>query len=354
MVASTIPKSLFYHGKKYIYLRKIEVDSSGIRNQNNKREMKAVALKGRNIRVEEWPDPVPAKGEALIKVTKAGICNTDLELVKGYMNFEGILGHEFVGRVVDAYEKEWIGNRVVGEINIPCGQCEICLGGDPKHCPSRKVLGLHLKDGVFAEYVTLPLENLHVLPSNVSDAEAVFVEPLAAAITIFDQICPGQNNDVLILGDGKLGLLAAQVMQTRSPNIFCVGHHPRKLALIEKRGILTSHDARKWDRKFDFVVEATGNPKGIEEALCFIKPKGKIVAKSTYYGLAKIDISTLVVNEIQLLGSRCGSFANALEFLKKESVELEKMVDADFPLENAQKAFERAKNPEVIKVLLTP
>ncbi|UCE40937.1 MAG: alcohol dehydrogenase catalytic domain-containing protein [Candidatus Aminicenantes bacterium] len=316
--------------------------------------MKAIALKGRNICVEERPDPVPTKNEALIRVTKAGICNTDLELVKGYMNFEGILGHEFVGRVVEACEKEWIGRRVVGEINIPCGQCEICFGGDPKHCPSRMVLGIQQKDGVFAEFVTLPLENLHALPSNVSEIEAVFVEPLAAAIAIIDQIYPDQNNDALILGDGKLGLLAAQVLQTRTPNIFCVGRHPRKLALIEKRGIQTALDAGKWDRKFDFIVDATGNPQGIAEALCFIKPKGKIVIKSTFEGLAKIDISALVVSEIQLLGSRCGSFAKALEFLKKETLELESMVDVDFPLGKALEAFERAKDPEVIKVLLTP
>jgi threonine dehydrogenase-like Zn-dependent dehydrogenase len=316
--------------------------------------MKAVTLKGKSIRVEDKPAPIPSKEEALIKVIKAGICNTDLELVKGYMDFEGILGHEFVGRVVESSEKEWVGKRVVGEINIPCGQCRVCLRGDPKHCPSRKVLGIQQKDGVFAEFVTLPLENLHVLPSNISDVEAVFIEPLAAAIAIFDHICPDRNYDVLILGDGKLGLLAAQVLQTRTPNVFCVGHHPRKLALMVKKGIYTAHDAHEWDRKFDFVIEATGNPKGIEEALCFIKPKGKIVSKSTFHGLANIDISALVVNEIQWVGSRCGSFAKALEFIKKESIELEEMVDTDFPLENAQKAFERARDPEVIKVLLTP
>jgi threonine dehydrogenase-like Zn-dependent dehydrogenase len=216
------------------------------------------------------------------------------------------------------------------------------------------VLGIHQKDGIFAEYVTLPQENLHVLPSNVSDVEAVFIEPLAASVAIFDQISPDQNHDVLVLGDGKLGLLAAQVLKTRSPNIFCVGHHPRKLALIENRGIQTAKDARKWDRRFDFVVEATGNPLGIEESLRFIKPKGKIVAKSTFKGLAEIDISALVVNEIQLLGSRCGSFTKALEFLKKETLELKSMVDADFSLEEAHRAFERAKKSEVIKVLLTP
>jgi 2-desacetyl-2-hydroxyethyl bacteriochlorophyllide A dehydrogenase len=316
--------------------------------------MKAVVLKGKSIRVEERPVPVPAKGEALIRVIKAGICNTDLELMRGYMDFEGILGHEFVGHVVEAPEKEWIGNRVVGEINMPCGRCETCRGGDPKHCPSRKVLGIHQKDGVFAEFVTLPVENLHVLPSMVSDIEAVFIEPLAATIAIFDHICPDHKNDVLILGDGKLGLLAAQVMQIRSASVYCVGHHPKKLALIEKKGIQTANDAGEWDRKFDFIIEATGNPKGIEEALSFIKPKGKIVAKSTFCEQVKIDISALVVNEIQLAGSRCGSFVKALEFLEEESLDLGGMVDGDFPLTDAQKAFEKAKKPEVIKVLLTP
>jgi threonine dehydrogenase-like Zn-dependent dehydrogenase len=325
-----------------------------MRNQNKKREMKAVLLKGRSIHIEERLVPVPKEGEALVKVIKAGICNTDLELVKGYMDFEGILGHEFVGRVVETSEKEWVGKRVVGEINIPCGSCEICNRGDPKHCPSRKVLGIHQKDGVFAEYVILPRENLHHLPSVVSDIEGVFVEPLAASIAVFDQIRLDHRNDVLVLGDGKLGLLIAQVMQTRSPNIFCVGRHPHKLALLQKRGIQTALNAREWDRKFDFVIEATGVPEGIEEALCFVRSKGKIIAKSTFYGGAKIDFSALVVNEIHLIGSRCGSFAKALEFLKKESIALEEMVDTDFPLEDAQRAFDRAKNPEVIKVLLTP
>lgn len=311
-------------------------------------------MKGRNIRVAERPVPVPAKGETLIKIIKTGICNTDLEIVKGYMDFEGILGHEFVGRVVESSEKEWEGKRVVGEINIPCGGCEICLKGDPKHCPSREVLGIHRKNGVFAEYATLPLDNLHALPATVSDLEAVFVEPLAAAIAIFDQVRVDRQSDVLVMGDGKLGLLVAQVMQTRSQNIFCVGHHSRKLALLQKIGIRTSRNIQEWDQKFDLVIEATGSPKGIEQALCFIKPKGKIIAKSTFHGAAEIAFSALVVNEIQLIGSRCGSFAEALGFLEKESLELEEMVDADFPLEDAQSAFERAKNPEVIKVLLTP
>jgi threonine dehydrogenase-like Zn-dependent dehydrogenase len=316
--------------------------------------MKAVTLKDGSIRVEERQVPLPLKGEALIKVVKAGICDTDLELVKGYMHFEGILGHEFVGRIIETTEKGWVGRRVVGEINIPCRKCTVCLKGDPKHCPSREVLGIHQKDGVFGEYVTLPLENLHVLPPDISNNEAVFIEPLAAAIAIFDHICPDKEMSVLVLGDGKLGLLASQVLQTRFSDIFCVGHHTRKLALLEKKGIQTAQNARKWGRKFDCVVEATGNPKGIEDALCFIKPEGKIVVKSTFFGLAEVDISALVVNEIQLLGSRCGSFGKALEFLKTHSIDSEKMVDGEFPLEYAREAFERAKNPEVIKVLLTP
>jgi len=325
-----------------------------MRQQNRKEAMKAVLLKGKSICVEEIPTPAPAVGEALLKVGKAGICNTDLELVKGYMEFEGILGHEFMGRVAQSPDKDWIGKRVVGEINIPCRSCATCSDIDPKHCPSRKVLGIHRKDGVFAEYVTLPLDNLHVLPSMVSDREAVFVEPLAAAIAIFDQIRLDRNDEVLVLGDGKLGLLVAQVMQTRTTKIFCAGHHPRKLALLQKRGIQATQDAQEWSKKFDLVIEATGASKGIEDALRFVKPKGKIVAKSTFHGMAKIDFSALVVNEIQLIGSRCGSFVKALEFLNNESIQLEEMVDADFPLTDAKKAFDRAEDPEVIKVLLTP
>ena len=325
-----------------------------MRKQNRKEAMKAVILKDKNISVEDVPIPMPEEGEALLKVIKAGICNTDLELMKGYMDFEGILGHEFMGRVVESPEKEWLGKRVVGEINIPCGCCEICSENDPKHCPSRKVLGIHQKDGVFAEFVAVPLDNLFTLPSMVSDREAIFVEPLAAAIAIFDQIQVDQKDEVLVLGDGKLGLLVAQVMQTRSANIFCVGHHPRKLSLLQNRGIQTTQSVQEWDRKFDLVVEATGSSEGIEEALCFVKPKGKIIAKSTFHGRAKIDVSTLVVNEIQLIGSRCGSFNKTLEFLKRESVELEEMVDADFPLADAERAFDRAEDPEVIKVLITP
>jgi threonine dehydrogenase-like Zn-dependent dehydrogenase len=270
------------------------------------------------------------------------------------MDFEGILGHEFVGLVVEAEEKKWRGKRVVGEINLPCGHCEICSILDSKHCPSRQVLGIDRKNGVFAEYVALSVDNLHAVPPDLSDIEAVFVEPLAASLAVCDTIQDDRTEEVLVLGDGKLGLLVAQVLRARMEHVFCAGHHPRKLALLQKMGIRTSRDAREWDRCFELVIEATGTSEGIGQALRFVQPKGKIIAKSTFHGMAELDLSALVVNEIQLIGSRCGSFGEALEFLKMESIELEGMVDGDFPLIDAERAFDRAKDPEAMKILLSP
>jgi threonine dehydrogenase-like Zn-dependent dehydrogenase len=308
----------------------------------------------RKISVEEIPLPSVEEGEALIKVIKAGICNTDLEMIKGYMDFEGTLGHEFVGCVVEAPVKDWIGKRVVGEINISCHTCEMCQAGYPKHCSSRRVLGIQGKDGVFAEFMTLTLSNIHCLPSEISDREAVFVEPLAAAFEILEQLQIRKEHEVLVLGDGKLGLLIAQVIRTQTQEVFCVGHHPRKLAILQRRGIQTCLKNCDRDQKFDIIVEATGNPKGISDALNWIKPRGKIVVKSTFYGQSGIDISRMVINEIQLIGSRCGPFKKALDFLQSELIDVRDMVDGDYPLEVAQEAFELAKRPESIKVLLTP
>ncbi len=316
--------------------------------------MKAVIKKREGLRVEQVPKPKQVEGEALVKVLKAGICNTDLELIDGYMDFEGVLGHEFVGIVVQSPDEAWTGKRVVGDINIPCRSCETCLTIDPKHCPSRKVLGIHQKDGAFAEYVTLPLVNLYVVPSAVSDEEAVFTEPLASALEILEQIVIDEKQEILVLGDGKLGLLIAFVLQKKSPHVICVGHHPRKLAFLKRRGIETFHDFDKLERKFDVVVEATGSPQGMRVAMNKAKPRGKIIAKSTFHGIFDINLSSLVVDEIQLIGSRCGPFDKTIEFLQIEDLELEEMVDADFPLEKALEAFEKAREPEVLKVLLTP
>jgi threonine dehydrogenase-like Zn-dependent dehydrogenase len=333
---------------------KIVVDRFWVRKQNRMITMKAVILKERKINVEEVPLPSVEEGEALIRVIKAGICNTDLEMIKGYMDFEGILGHEFVGCVVEAPVKDWIGKRVVGEINISCRRCEMCQAGYPKHCSSRRVLGIQGKDGVFAEFMTLPLSNLHSVPSKISDVGAVFAEPLAAALEISDQIQIRKEHEVLVLGDGKLGLLIAQVVLNQTPEVFCVGHHPRKLAILQRKGIRTCLKNCDRDQKFDIIVEATGNPKGISEALNRIRPRGKIVMKSTFYGESEIDISRMVIDEIQLIGSRCGPFKRALNFLKSKLIDVRDMVDGDFPLEEAQEAFELAKRPETIKVLLTP
>jgi threonine dehydrogenase-like Zn-dependent dehydrogenase len=368
-VASDIPDLFFLrslpiqNGREPVYLcyeksrqgfQKNMVDSSMKRQQNRKTAMNAVVRKSGMTLVGQVPKPVPAEDEALIKILKAGICSTDLEIIEGYMDFEGILGHEFVGLVAQSSDETWIGKRVVGEINIPCRTCGTCLGVDPRHCPSRKVLGIHRKDGVFAQYATLPLVNLFIVPSTVSDEEAVFVEPLAAALRILEQVAIDERQEVLVLGDGKLGLLAALVLRTRTSRVFCAGHHPRKLSLLERRGIETVLKASEIEDKFDVVIEATGNPQGIKEALDRTRPMGKIIAKSTFRGTSCLNLSSLVVDEIQLLGSRCGPFDQALDFLRTKDLGLEEMVDADFPLKEAKEAFEKAGEPESLKVLLTP
>ncbi len=316
--------------------------------------MKAVVLEKGKIRFKDIPQPSPSENEALVKVLKAGICRTDLELVKGYMGFEGVLGHEFVGQVIQAPKKSWWGKRVVGEINISCGECDLCRSGFPGHCLTRTVLGIQNKDGAFAEFLTLPVENLHLLPSNISDIEGVFIEPLAAALEILEQVPLGRKDSVLVLGDGKLGLLAAQVMKSRTDEVYCRGKHERKLEILKKRNIQTTLSGEKLEKKFDIVVEATGEEKGIEEALLRVNPKGKVVLKSTFKQKASVDISKIVVDEIQLIGSRCGPFPKAIHALKTKWVEVEAMVHADFPLDRVEEAFTLAQKLDVIKVLLTP
>jgi threonine dehydrogenase-like Zn-dependent dehydrogenase len=316
--------------------------------------MKAVVLEKGEIRLKDIPQPSPSENEALVKVLKAGICNTDLELVKGYMDFDGVLGHEFVGRIIQAPKKSWLGKRVAGEINLPCGECDLCRRGLPGHCLEREVLGIQNRDGAFAEFLTLPLKNLHPLPSNISDVQGIFIEPLAAALEILEQIPLGRKDSVLVMGDGKLGLLAAQVMRLRTEEVVCRGRHERKLEILKKRNIRTSLPRERLKQKFDIVVEATGEAKGIEEALLWVNPRGKIVLKSTFKQKASVDISKIVVDEIQLVGSRCGPFLKAIDVLKKKSIDVEALVDADFSLDKFEEAFAMAQKPDVIKVLFTP
>ena len=313
--------------------------------------MKALVFKNKKISLNEVPVPKIKGKEALIKILKAGICNTDIEILKGYMNFEGILGHEFVGIVISTENKKWIGKRVVGEINIGCGKCEYCLTKRENHCPSRKVLGILNKDGAFAEYITLPISNLHIVSDKISDEKAVFTEPLAAALRITDQIKVRKNDKVLIIGDGKIGLLISQVMKLMNCETYCMGKYKRKLKILESRNIKTLLKGESTDHKFDIVIEATGNKEGIKQALKYIKPEGKIILKSTYHSKVILDISPIVVNEINIIGSRCGSFNKALELLKKNLVEVESLIDEEYSLYEWRKAFRQALKSEKLKIL---
>lgn len=315
--------------------------------------MKALYLSDGEIRLRRIPKPIPTSNEALVKIMKAGICNTDLELIKGYMGFQGIPGHEFVGRVVQSPSSEWEGKRVVGEINISCGHCGFCRQRQPKHCLNRSVLGLSGKNGAFAEYLTLPLQNLHVVPETVSDTEAVFVEPLAAACDVLEQTEIDHRTSVAVLGDGKMGLLIAQVIKQKTPRVLSYGKHDSKLEILKKAGIRTSAQGTT-KKRFDVVVEATGRVSGLRQCLSMVKPKGSIVLKSTLEEPVPFDTSKIVVDEIRLVGSRCGPFERALDLLENKSIRVEDLVSEEFSLQQYRDAFALAVKPEAVKVLLVP
>ena len=259
-----------------------------------------------------------------------------------------------MGTVIEAPDNKWVGKRVVGEINHVCGRCALCLSGESRHCTQRNVLGISGKDGVFAPFVTLPLENLHFMPDSIEDREAIFVEPLAAALRILEQVPVQEKERVLVLGDGKLGLLIAQVLRTRTDKVFCIGRHPPNLNILRKKGIETSTHLPDKKSRYDLVVEATGQRKGLETALNFVKPSGTVVLKSTYAGKARLDFSRIVVDEIRLVGSRCGPFPPAIDMLKEKSVEVKEMIDGTFSLEEAEMAFAEAQKPGALKILLKP
>jgi threonine dehydrogenase-like Zn-dependent dehydrogenase len=299
--------------------------------------------------------PVPRReGEALVRVTIAGICDTDLEIVKGYAGFCGTLGHEFVGIVEDSPERSQIGRRVVGEINAGCGACSLCRSGDPRHCPQRTVLGIVNRDGAFADYLSLPPRNLLEVPDEVPDRSAVFVEPLAAACQILEQveITPAQR--VIVLGDGKLGQLIARVLATTGCRLTLVGKHPDKLKLAGLAGIETALLGTGVPGGADVVVEASGSPAGMKLALEIVRPAGTVVLKSTYRGTAEIDTSRVVVDEISLIGSRCGRFARAIELLSRGVGDLGSLITGEFPLSMVIEAFRCASSPGALKVLLVP
>lgn len=298
-------------------------------------------------------EPVPALGDTLIKVRQAGICSTDLEICKGYMGFKGILGHEFVGTVVSSADKALSGKRVVGEINIVCGRCDLCLSGLSTHCRNRSVLGILNRDGAFADYVRLPAANLHIVPDTVDDDHAVFVEPLAATFQILKQIKLDGRRWVTVLGDGRLGLLCAQVLRNAGCPVRVVGKHPEKLALCDKWSIraraLTDISPR---HDQDVVVDCTGSAGGFEMAMAMVRPRGIIVLKSTVAAGKALNLAPIVIDEIQVIGSRCGPFKEAIRALVEKSVDVGSLIQRRMRLEQGVEAVEYAARPGVLKVLL--
>jgi threonine dehydrogenase-like Zn-dependent dehydrogenase len=309
--------------------------------------VRALWLEGGSLRLrDDVPDPAPAAGEAVVRVRRAGICNTDLELVRGYYPYTGVPGHEFVG--------EWNGRRVVGEINAVCGSCPTCVAGRRTHCERRTVLGIVNRNGAFAEALCLPVANLHEVPDTVSDDEAVFVEPLAAALELQEQVRITPAERVLVVGDGKLGNLIAQTLRLTGCALRVVGRNPKKRELLETLGVATGDAASVDAGEADVVVECTGNPEGLTLALTAVRPRGTIVLKSTYAGDTQVSFAKIVVDEITLVGSRCGPFAPALDLLAHRAVDVRPLVHARYPLSEAIAAFAHAARPGVLKVVVEP
>ncbi|MEA5567859.1 MDR/zinc-dependent alcohol dehydrogenase-like family protein [Anabaena sp. UHCC 0399] len=314
--------------------------------------MKGLWLENNQLQLRtDIPIPEPPAGEALVRVLRAGICNTDLELLRGYYPYTGVLGHEFVG-LVEQGPKHLVNQRVVGEINAVCGHCRFCRRGQPTHCENRTVLGIVNRHGAFADYLCLPIENLHPVPENVSTDTATFTEPLAAALEIQQQVTICADDRVLVVGDGKLGQLVAQTLALTGCQLLVVGRHQDKLANLEARGIKTGFVDVVKDRTFDISVECTGNPEGFEIARRALRPRGTLILKSTYAGNLSFDASALVVDEITLIGSRCGPFPAALDLLAAEKVDVKPLIHSSYPLNEALEAFAQAQRRGVLKVLL--
>jgi threonine dehydrogenase-like Zn-dependent dehydrogenase len=314
--------------------------------------MRALRVADGRTTLDDVPKP-EAAGEALVRVTLSGLCNTDLELARGYAGFRGTIGHEFVGVVEDPGGGPIArGERVVGEINAGCGTCPRCLRGDPRHCPTRTVLGIVGRDGAHAEFLRLPARNLVRVPQAVSDTQAVFIEPLAAACGVLERCPMAPGTRVAVVGDGKLGLLCAMVLQANGLSPLLIGKHASKLALARAAGVDTcTIDTRPTERIFDVAVEASGAASGLELALALLVPQGKLVLKSTFHGLASFDTARAVVDELELIGSRCGRFAPALELLPK--IDVSGLVSDVMPLDRGVEAMRRAAEPGVLKVLLS-
>ncbi|MGJ5817553.1 MDR/zinc-dependent alcohol dehydrogenase-like family protein [Paludibaculum fermentans] len=314
--------------------------------------MIGVHLEAGAVTVRRMPAPRRPKGSALIRLICGGICNTDIELLRGYYGFKGTPGHEFVGEVVDSDDPGWVGRRVVGEINLPCGHCDWCTRGLGRHCPRRTVLGIVRHPGAFRELLTLPEANLRAVPAKVKTEHAVFTEPIAAACEILDQVRIPRGEKVAVLGDGKLGLLIGQTLRFSGMEVHQYGRHKEKLRIAEAAGI----DARLSNKlpaaAYDYVVEATGSSEGLMQAVGMTRPRGTIIMKSTVHGTVALDAAPVIVNEITLVGSRCGRFEPALKLLQTGKLQLDQMISEECPLADAPRAFARAQERGVLKVLL--
>lgn len=315
--------------------------------------MLAVHLENGVVSLREVPLPPRPEGFALLRLLAGGICNTDLELQRGYYGFSGIPGHEFVAEVAGADTPSLVGKRVVGEINLACGICDWCRRGLGRHCPARTVLGIVRHPGAFQEFFTLPERNLHVVPDAIPLERAVFTEPLAAACEILDQVSIPRGEAVAVLGDGKLGLLIALVLQQHGYRVHQFGRHPEKLRISSAAGAVTELSNGKLPTaEYDWVVDATGSAQGLRSAAAMTRPRGTVILKSTVHGTVGIDTAPIVVNEITLVGSRCGRMEAALPLLEHGSIPVEKMIAGEFELQHADKAFARAAERGVLKVLL--
>jgi len=315
--------------------------------------MLAVRLENRSVSVRTEAPPRRPRGFALIRMLYAGICNTDLELLRGYYGFRGTPGHEFVGEVLEADDRTWIGQRVVGEINLACGRCEWCARGLGRHCPKRTVLGIVKHPGAFRELLTLPERNLHRLPARIATEHAAFIEPLAAACEILDQARIPSGAPIAVLGDGKLGLLIGQVLKAHGADVHQYGRHKEKLRIAADWGIDTRIIRKKTPgAAYQWVVDATGSSDGLRQAIGMTRPRGTVILKSTMHGLVPLDTAPVIVNEITLMGSRCGRFEPALALLQSGRVNVASLISEVLPLKRAPAAFRRAAASGVLKVLL--
>ena len=302
---------------------------------------------------KNYPDP--DSDETLVRVSLAGICGTDLEILDGYMEYDGILGHEFVGIVEKSNNSDLIGKRVVGEINVGCGKCNSCINGMERHCLFRTVLGILKRNGAFAEFLSLPEKNLHVIPDSISDEQAVFVEPLAAAFEIYEQVSIKPEWHVAVVGDGRLAQLIIQVIKLTCSNITCFGKHENKIEGLVQSGIKIKLGIRSTDEQlFDLVIEATGSNSGFTDTMKLVKPRGTVVLKSTIASRENLDLTPTIINEITLIGSRCGLFKPAITALASQTILVDSMIDSTFSLEKFEDAIIHAKKPDTLKVFLKP